>query len=131
MQQAAARPTRPPSEHGIEHLPDAAVPGLLQGLLTFLLDTPRAWPFDQIHGQVSMAQFGDKVRRDYFPGAGFWAPDPIMILTILHVGNAALLCHDSTSRVGRLRTLLLAISAWARHLSGCRAAAPELPPWLL
>jgi hypothetical protein len=73
-------------------------PGLqapLQGLLISLLGTPRAWPFDQIHGQVSVAQFGDKVGWDYLPGAAFWAPDPVVMLTILHVGNAAVLCHDA------------------------------------
>ena len=83
-------------------------PGLqapLQGLLISLLGTPRAWPFDQIHGQVSVAQFGDKVGWDYLPGAAFWAPDPIVMLTILHVGNAAVLCHNCNLRVGRLRTL--------------------------
>ena len=96
----------------------------LHGLLTTLLDTPRAWPFDQIHGQVSVAQFGDEVGGDHLPGAGFWAPDSIMVLTILHVGNAALLDHFSIQGWDDSGRRVRAIGSGG-HPSGCRAAAPE------
>ena len=102
----------------------------LQGLLTFPLDTPRAWPFDQIHGQVCIAQFRDKVCGDYLPGAGSWAPDPIVTIDNTSRGECSSALPLFHFKNGASQDAALTISARACHPTGCRAAAPKLPPWL-
>ncbi len=73
----------------------ATVP--LHGLLTSLLTAPPARPLDQIHGKVGVAQLGDEVGRDGFPGASFSVPDHVVVSTILHARNIVLVGHHGAS----------------------------------
>lgn len=63
------------------------------GLINPRLATLRAWRFDQVHGEISVVQLGDEVGGDCLPGAGFGAPDPIVVSTILHTGNVTFVGH--------------------------------------
>jgi hypothetical protein len=63
------------------------------GLIYPRLATLRAWRFDQVHGEISVVQLGDEVGGDCLPGAGFGAPDPIVVSTILHTGNVTFVGH--------------------------------------
>jgi hypothetical protein len=69
------------------------------GLLTSQLTAPRARPLDQIHGKVGVAQLGDEVGRDGFPGAGPRVPDHIVVLTVFHTGDVAFVGHHCASGV--------------------------------
>ena len=77
----------------------------LHGLLTSLLMAPPARPLDQIYWKVGVAQLGDEVGGDGFPGAGFGVPDHVVESTILHARNIVLIGHHRASRVQWLRPL--------------------------
>jgi hypothetical protein len=62
-------------------------------LLSSRLAAPRAQPFDQVHREVSVAQLSDEVGGNRLPRAGSWAPDPVVVTTILHKGGVTFVGH--------------------------------------